>query len=99
LVDGLGRCRIGTTQTPELSGAFGRQENTRWHAGVCFEDRQHLLGHKSGRVTTHYSQAELSKLIKAPVKACDSESRNHLASAKDGVGKWLVLLMTFRTDR
>jgi hypothetical protein len=43
-------------------------------AGVCFEDRQDLLGHKSGRITTHYSQAELSKLIEAPDKACDSES-------------------------
>ena len=32
-------------------------------AGVSFEDRQDLLGHKSGRITTHYSQAELTSLI------------------------------------
>jgi integrase len=34
-------------------------------AGVSFEDRQDLLGHRSGRMTTHYSAAELSKLIEA----------------------------------
>ena len=34
-------------------------------AGVSFEDRQDLLGHRSGRVTTHYSADELSKLIDA----------------------------------
>jgi hypothetical protein len=31
---------------------------------VSFEDRQDLLGHRSGRITTHYSAAELSKLLK-----------------------------------
>jgi hypothetical protein len=42
---------------------------------VSFEDRQDLLGHKSGRITTHYSQAELSNLIAAAEKVCESESR------------------------
>ena len=31
-------------------------------AGVSFEDRQDLLGHRSGRITTHYSAAELESL-------------------------------------
>jgi integrase len=44
-------------------------------AGVSFEDRQDLLGHKSGRITTHYSQAELGNLIAAANKVCDDESR------------------------
>ena len=44
-------------------------------AGVSFEDRQDLLGHKSGRMTTHYSQAELCNLIDAAEKVCDAESR------------------------
>ena len=30
---------------------------------VSFEDRRDLLGHRSGRITTHYSQAELTSLI------------------------------------
>ena len=34
---------------------FGRRFRA---AGVSFEDRQDLLGHKSGRITTHYSAAE-----------------------------------------
>jgi hypothetical protein len=44
---------------------------------VSFEDRQDLLGHKSGRITTHYSQAELSNLIAAAEKVCESESRKN----------------------
>ena len=42
-------------------------------AGVSFEDRQDLLGHKSGRITTHYSAAaELGNLIEAANKVCIS---------------------------
>jgi hypothetical protein len=44
-------------------------------AGVLFEDRQDLLGHRSGRITTHYSQAELTILIEASEKVCDTEPR------------------------
>jgi hypothetical protein len=32
-------------------------------AGVSFEDRQDLLGHRSGRITTHCSAAEPESLI------------------------------------
>jgi hypothetical protein len=37
---------------------------------VSFEDRQDLLGHKSNRITTHYSVAELQSLINASEKVC-----------------------------
>ena len=40
-------------------------------AGVSFEDRQSLLGHRSGRITTHYSAAELANLIDAANKICE----------------------------
>jgi hypothetical protein len=30
-------------------------------AGVSFKDRQDLLGHRSGRITTHCSAAELTR--------------------------------------
>ncbi len=46
-----------------------------WAAGVSFEDRQDLLGHRSGRITTHYSQAELTSLIEAAERVCLPESR------------------------
>ncbi len=56
----------------DLKHTFGRRLRA---AGVSFEDRQDLLGHRSGRITTHYSQAELSSLIEAAEKVCDTESR------------------------
>jgi len=36
---------------------------------------QDLLGHKSGRITTHYSAAELRNLIAAANKVCMEDSR------------------------
>jgi BON domain len=38
---------------------FGRRLRA---VGVSLEDRQDLLGHKSGRMTTHYSAAEVGNL-------------------------------------
>ena len=49
-------------------------------AGVSFEDRQDLLGHKSARMTTHYSAPELSNLIEATEKACGLGSRKSPAA-------------------
>ena len=51
----------------DLKHTFGRRLRA---AGVSFEDRQDLLGHKSQRITTHYSHPELSNLIEAAEKAC-----------------------------
>jgi len=42
---------------------------------LFFEDRQDLRGHKSGRITTHYSQAELGNFISASNRVCGQESR------------------------
>jgi hypothetical protein len=44
-------------------------------AGVQFEDRQLLLGHKAAHVTTHYSAADIGNLIAASEKVCDLGSR------------------------
>ena len=52
----------------DLKHTFGRRLRS---AGVSFEDRQDLLGHRSGRITTHYSAAELSRLIEAANRVCD----------------------------
>jgi integrase len=46
----------------DLRHTFGRRLRA---AGVGLEDRQDLLGHKSGRMTTHYGAAELANLLAA----------------------------------
>jgi len=55
----------------DLKHTFGRRLRS---AGVGFEDRQDLLGHKSGRITTHYSAAELGNLVSAAEKVCEGKS-------------------------
>ncbi len=56
----------------DLKHTFGRRLRA---AGVGFEDRQDLLGHRSGRMTTHYSAAELSRLLEAANKVCDQNGK------------------------
>ncbi len=69
------RKRVGLEQVRvhDLKHTFGRRLRA---AGVSFEDRQDLLGHRSGRITTHYSGAELSKLIDAANQVCDRGNGN-----------------------
>jgi len=43
----------------DMKHTFGRRLRA---AGVSFEDRQDLLGHRSHRITTHYSMAEILEL-------------------------------------
>jgi integrase len=59
-----GRVKAGLPQVRvhDLKHTFGRRLRA---AGVSFEDRQDLLGHRSGRITTHYSAAELGNLLSA----------------------------------
>ena len=65
------RRKIGLkVRVHDLKHTFGRRLRA---AGVSFEDRQDLLGHKSGRITTHYSAAEIGNLIKAANKVCEIE--------------------------
>jgi hypothetical protein len=42
-------------------------------AGVSLEDRQDILAHKSGRMTTHYSAAELGNLVCAVNRVANSQ--------------------------
>lgn len=88
----------------DLKHTFGRWLRA---AGVSFEDRQDLLGHKSGRITMHYSTAEITNLIAAANKACNqgrsgltltlikgSCDRSRKSPARDlgGVGQKVVSL-------
>ena len=68
------RARAGLEQVRfhDLEHAFGRRLRA---AGVSFEDRQDLLGHRSGRITSHGSAAELSRLIEAAEKVCERGGR------------------------
>lgn len=79
--DGFRRVRVH-----DLKHTFGRRLRA---AGVSFEDRQDLLGHKSSRITTHYSSAELTSLIAAAEKVCDADSHNSPATTwlRRSVGK------------
>ena len=63
------REKTGLTQirVHDLKHTFGRRLRA---AGVSFEDRQGLLEHRSGRMTTHYSAAELTRLIEAANTVC-----------------------------
>ncbi|MBI5250051.1 MAG: site-specific integrase [Desulfomonile tiedjei] len=64
------RAGVPDVRVHDLKHTFGRRLRA---AGVSLEDRQDLLGHKSGRITTHYSQPELENLISASNKACSQE--------------------------
>ncbi|WP_244897147.1 hypothetical protein [Candidatus Coxiella mudrowiae] len=50
----------------DLKHTFGRWPRA---AGVMLEERQDLLGHKSDRITMHYSDAEIKNFIKTVNKA------------------------------
>ena len=56
----------------DLKHTFGRRLRA---AGVTEEDRKSLLGHKNGSITSHYSGAELGKLIEAADMVSTTDSR------------------------
>ena len=66
------RAGLPQVRVHDLKHTFGRRLRA---AGVSFEDRQDLLGHRSGRITTHYSAVELQNLIDAAEKVCGENSR------------------------
>ncbi len=51
-----------------------RESASLCQKGAVLHDRQHLLGHKSRRITDHYSAAELNTLIKAANRLCGEGS-------------------------
>jgi len=71
----------------DLKHTFGRRLRA---CGVSFEDRQDLLGHKSGRITTHYSAAEIGNLIAAANKVCRAKQNKN--------GPSLTLLKQVRSN-
>ncbi len=63
----------------DLKHTFGRRLRA---TGVSFEDRQDLLGHKSSRITTHYSAGELTGLLNAANKVCEEKACQTLTLLK-----------------
>ena len=54
----------------DLKHTFGRRLRA---VDVGLEDRADLLGHKTGRITTHYSAAEIKNLVAAVEAVCQSQ--------------------------
>ena len=76
-----------TVRVHDLKHTYGRRLRA---AGVSFEDRQDLLGHKSTRITTHYSAAELANLIAASEKALE-KSPTKLPQTNGSFGRQLPI--------
>jgi integrase len=66
------RAGLPSVRVHDLKHTFGRRLRA---SGVSLEDRQDLLGHRSGRITTHYSAVDLSRLIEAAESVCERDGR------------------------
>lgn len=61
------RASLKQVRVHDLRHTFGHRLRA---AGVSYEDRQDLLGHKSDRITTHYSAPDIARLIEAAEMVC-----------------------------
>ncbi|MEX2516009.1 MAG: site-specific integrase [Gammaproteobacteria bacterium] len=82
------RIRAGLPQVRvhDLRHTFGHRLRA---SGVSFEDRQDLLGHSSGRITTHYSAPDIVRLLQAVELICEQNRMTILrlaAVADDNYG-------------
>ena len=55
----------------DLKHTFGRRLRA---VGVSLEDRQDLLGHKNGKITSHYSAAQIDNLILSSNKIVNTDN-------------------------
>ena len=62
------RAHVPKVRVHDLRHTFGHRLRA---AGVSFEDRQDLLGHKSGRITTHYCAPDVARLLDAVDSICE----------------------------
>ncbi len=62
------RAKLPGFRVHDLRHIFGHRLRA---AGVGFEDRQDLLGHKSERITTHYSAPDIARLVEAAESVCE----------------------------
>jgi len=76
------RALLDQVRVHDLKHTFGRRLRA---SGVSFEDRQDLLGHRSGKITTHYSAADLSRLIEAADSVCERDGRPELVMLRSAL--------------
>ena len=76
------RANLVQVRVHDLKHTFGRRLRS---AGVSFEDRQDLLGHKSARITTHYSSAEILNLWKSANSVCGEGVQETVSLLKTSV--------------
>jgi integrase len=70
----------------DLRHTFGHRLRA---AGVSFEDRQDLLGHKSEKMTTHYSSPNWVRLLEVANVLCEKRPATVLRVAAGTVRKKL----------
>jgi len=63
----------------DLRHTFGQRLRAR---DVSLEDRQDLLGHHAGHITTHYSQPKIAKLIEFVELLCNDQHQCELTLVK-----------------
>jgi integrase len=80
------RAGLPEVRVHDLRHTFGHRLRA---AGVSFEDRQDLLGHKSVRITTHYSSPDLIRLLSAANLLCEKRPATVLRVATGGIRKKL----------
>lgn len=75
------RDEVGLTnvRVHDLRHTFGMRLRAQ---GVGLEDRQDLLGHYSGRMTTHYSRADIQRLIECVELLCRTHEKPELTLVK-----------------
>ncbi len=62
---------------------------------MSFDTSQDLLGHRAERITTHYSAAELSRLVQAAESVCDvqGEKAGLVVFARPGMARAKILAL------
>ena len=72
------RANLGMVRVHDLRHTFGRRLRAN---NVSFEDRQDLLGHKSSRITTHYSAPEIENLRACVELLCGVDRHNRIKTS------------------
>lgn len=67
---GREEAKLATVRVHDLKHTYGSRLRA---VGVQLEDRQDLLGHKSSKITSHYSKYQIEDLIKASNKIVNTE--------------------------